>query len=286
MVASTLGLARIREVNNKRVVFDERYIPPALDFAATARLKGGVTDIVGRAEQRIDELARRAVQSTDGGAETFASFLILQVLNRWKAVLDHLEALPMVHPERLFETLVALAGELATLTREERKPPPFPRYDHENLQATFEPIFDLLQTMLGVAIQRSAEQLPLDQAGPGAYVSTIRDHALFETGYFYLAVAASSPLDEIRARFPSVVKIGPITRMREIVQAALPGVPLRHVPTPPPQIHVLPGYVYFELDRSTPGWKEFAVAPALGLQVAGDWPSLKLELWCVKRSGR
>lgn len=282
----TLGLARVREVSNKRVVFDERYIPPALDVAAVQKLKGALSDVLGRAEQRVTELAKRAVQATDGGSETFASFLILQALNKWSAVLEHIEALPMVHPERFFEALLGLAGELSTLMRDERRPPRLPRYDHENLQGCFEPLLDLLQTMLGVMINRSAEQMSLDAAGPGAYVSTIRDHALYETGYFYLAVSAAVPLDEVRARFPSVVKIGPITRMREIVQAALPGVPLRHVPTPPPQIRVIPGYVYFELDRSAPAWKELASAPALGMQVAGEWPQIKLELWCVKRGGR
>lgn len=282
----TLGLARVREVTNKRVMFDDRYIPPMMDVAATVRLKNGLADIIGRAEQRIEELAKRAVQATDGGAETFASFLILQALNRWNAVMEHLASLPMIHPERLFEALVGLAGELATLTRDDRRPPRFPRYDHEDLQATFEPVFELLQTMLGVAINRAAEQLPLDVAGPGAYVSTIRDRALYESGFFFLAVNAAVPLDELRARFPSVAKIGPITRMREIVQAALPGVPLRHVPSVPPQIRALPGYVYFELDRSAPEWKEFATAPALGMQIAGEWPGLKLELWCVKRGGR
>ena len=75
-------------------------------------------------------------------------------------------------------------------------------------------------------------------------------------------------------------------KMRQIVDSALPGVPLRHTPTPPPQLRVLPGYVYFELDRGVPDWREFATAPALGLHVAGDWPQLKMELWCVKRSSR
>jgi type VI secretion system protein ImpJ len=70
------------------------------------------------------------------------------------------------------------------------------------------------------------------------------------------------------------------------VDSALPGVPLRHAPTPPPQIRVLPGYVYFELDRSAADWRDFATAPSLGLHVAGDWPDLRLELWCVKRASR
>jgi type VI secretion system protein ImpJ len=278
-----LGAARVREVNNKRLMFDDRFIPPSLHLQASRRLTGGLTDIAARAEQRADELALRAVEATDGGAETFASFLLLQALNRWLPMLRHLEHLPAVHPERLYEALLGASGELSTLIRPERKPPPLPRYDHENPQICFEPVFDLLQSMLSAVFDRSAVQLPLEQAGPGAYVSKIADHNLFKTGYFYLAVAAASPVEEIRSLFPSVAKIGSVQKMRQIVDSALPGVPLRHTPTPPPQLRVLPGYVYFELDRGVPDWRDFATAPALGLHVAGDWPQLRLELWCVKR---
>lgn len=282
----TLGVARVREVSNKRLMFDDRFIPPSLDIAAAQRLRGGLTDISGRAVQRADELALRAVEATDGGAETFASFLLLQSLNRWVPLLRHLESLPTVHAERLFEALVQMAGELATLVRPERKPPPLPTYDHENPQLCFEPVFDLLQSMLSAVFDRSAIQMPLENAGPGAYISKITDHNLYRSGFFYLAVNAASPLEEIRAMFPSVAKVGPLQKMRQIVDSALPGVPLRHTPTPPPQLRVLPGYVYFELDRGVPDWSEFATAPALGLHVAGEWPQLKLELWCVKKTER
>jgi len=282
----TLGAARVREVQNKQLMFDDRYVPPTLDIDAALRLKGGLTDIVARAEQRAEELALRAVEATDGGAETFASFLLLQALNRWTPMLRHLERLPMVHPERLYEALLGASGELATLIRPERKPPLLPIYDHDNAQLCFEPLFDLLQSMLSAVFDRSAVQLPLEPAGPGAYVSKITDHNLYKTGYFYLAVAAAAPVEEIRSLFPGVAKIGPVQKMRQIVDSALPGVPLRHTPTPPPQIRVLPGYVYFELDRGVADWREFATAPALGLHVAGDWQRLQLELWCVKRTSR
>jgi type VI secretion system protein ImpJ len=279
-----LGLARVREVQNGAVVLDDRYIPPTLDIRASPRLTGFLSDIIGRAQQRVDELALRAAEATEGGSETFASFLLLQALNRWSPQLEHLLALPRVHPERLYEAFVAMAGELSTLVRAERRPPAFPNYDHERLQPTFEPVFELLQSMLSALFVRSAEQLELKLAGPGAYVSTIREHTLYQTGYFYLAVNARASLDDIRGRFPSVAKIGTVEKMQQIVSAALPGVPLRHAPTPPPQLRVLPGYVYFELDRSSPGWRDFATSAALGLHVAGDWPDLRLELWCVKRS--
>ena len=282
----TLGCVKVREVSNKRLMFDDRFIPPTLDIGAAQRLKGGLTDIIGRAEQRSEELALRAAETTEGGSDTFASFLLLQALNRWIPMLQHLEGLPTVHPERLFQSLVGLAGELATLIRPERKPPPLPRYDHENPQVCFDPVFDLLQSMLSAVFDRSAVQLPLENAGPGAFVSKITDHNLFQHGYFYLAVNSANPVEEIRQLFPAVAKVGSVTKMRQIVDSALPGVPLRHTPTPPPQLRVLPGYVYFELDRGVPDWREFASAPALGLHVAGDWPQLRMELWCVKRANR
>ena len=280
------GLAQLRELQAKRLMFDDRYVPPVQDIAAARQLKNGLVDILGRCEQRAEELALRAVEATDGGAETFASFLLLQALNRWVPVLRHLDSLPDLHPERMFEALASLAGEIATLIKPERKAPALPPYAHEDLRGCFGPLFDLLQSMLSAVFDRSAVQLPLEQAGPGAWVSTITDRNLYSHGYFYLAVRAAASGDEIRQLFPSVAKLGAVEKMRQIVDAALPGVPLRHTPTPPPQLRVLPGYIYFELDRGVPDWRDFAQANAMGLHVAGEWPQLQLELWCVKRAGR
>jgi type VI secretion system protein ImpJ len=282
----TLELARVREVRNGAIQFDERHIPPALDLRASPRLAGFLADIVGRAGQRVEELALRAVEAAEAGAESIANFLLLQALNRWRPQLAHLASLPMVHPERLNEALLGMAGELATLTRPERQPQPFPAYDHLRLRETFEPVVEAIQAALSAVYDRAAVQLPLVQAGPGAYTARITDPALFQTGYFYLVASARMSLEDLRARFPSVAKIGPVQKMRQIVDSALAGIPLRHTPTPPPQIRALPGHVYFELGRSAPDWPALAAAPALGLHVAGDWPELRLELWCVKKAPR
>jgi len=283
-----VGVARVKEVVNGAVTLDDRYIPPCLDIRASPRLSGYLKDIIGRAEQRVDELADRAVDATDGGAETFASFLLLQALNRWTPVLWHLQALPLVHPERLYETFCSMSGELATLVNSDlRRPPKFAPYEHTNLQATFELVYTTLQAQLSAMFERSAEQMRLEVVGPGSFTAVITNHALFQTCNFYLAVSARTPQDEIRGRFPSHTKIGSVLKMRQLVTSSLTsGVGLVATPTPPPQIRVLPGFVYFELDRSAADWRDFATAPAVGLHVAGDWPELKLELWWVKRSSR
>ena len=280
----TLALAKILEVVNGKVTFDERFIPPCLAVSASQRLTRFIDDILGRADQRLDELAGRAVQSAEGGAETFASFLLLQALNRWTPVLHHLRSIPSLHPERLYECFVSMAGELATLVRSDRRAPYFAPYDHLNLQQTFEPVFDLLQSELSAMFDRSAGQMVLEQVGPGAYTARIDDHSLFQTASFYLAVSARVPPEQLLQRFPSLVKVGSVTKMSEIVKSALQaGVRVAPTTTPPAQIRILPGYVYFELDRSSPDWRDLSKAPALGLHVAGDWPDILIELWWVKR---
>ena len=69
--------------------------------------------------------------------------------------------------------------------------------------------------------------------------------------------------------------------MSEIVKNNLQGIRLVHLPNPPRQIRVVASNVYFMLEKNTPLWKEFSVAPAIGMHFAGDWPELKLELWAI-----
>ena len=278
-----VGIARVREVSGKKLVFDGGYIPPTIDIRAV-RLRAIVSDLVGRSEQMIGQLALRAAETTEGGQDTYKAFLLLQALNRWTAILGHLQSMPAIHPERLFENLLGMAGELSTLTRKERRPPPLPTYDHENLQGTFDPVVDLLQMLLSGEFERSVEPLQVDSRGPGQFLHVIKNRALLKQSYVYMAVAdPSKSLEEIRSRFPSICKIGPNTKMRELVGSSLQaGIPLRHVTTPPSQLHVLPGYVYFELDRGAEDWAQVYTAPAIGIFVADDWPQLKLELWAVK----
>jgi len=281
-----LALARIREVQGRRIVWDDSYIPPVLDIRASPALTGFLLDVLGRLDSRQDELSMRAVEGAEGGTETFAAYLLLQLLNRWQPELRHLQRLDRVHPERLFTAFIGFAGELATFTRADRRPEGFPDYDHEDLEMCFRPVVEALRAGLSTEFSRSAVQLELKQLQPGAYASTITDRGLYDQGRFYLAVSSRRPANDVRQSIPSVVKIGSVAKMQQLVQSALPGVPLTPVGAPPSQIRVMPNYVYFELDRSSPFWNDFATAPALGLHIAGDWPELDMELWCVRRQSR
>ena len=148
---------------------------------------------------------------------------MLQVLNRTIPVLTHFQRSGYVHPERLYEELLRFAGELATFATPERRARNYPAYDHDDLENIFTPLVSDIQDFLSARLGRRAIRLEIIERAQNAFVSPIRDRALFRNATFVLEVAARRPLVEIQNDFPHLFKVGPNTKMNEIVHANLPG---------------------------------------------------------------
>lgn len=281
-----MGVARIVEVRDKALLFDPKFAPPLLVCRAHPVVAGWIDRVTGWVENKLEELARYAADPTSGGGLQSVDYFVLQLLNRTIPILKHLRASAYVHPERLYAALASFAGELATFATPERRARAYPAYDHDNLEAVFDPILRDLQDFLSARLGRRAIRLEIIERAANAFVSPIRDRALFAHARFVLEVAARRPLIEIQHQFPALFKVGPNTKMNEIVHAHLPGVPLVHLPTPPPQIRAITDHVYFFLDRKSPLWPEFSAAGSIGMHFSGDWPELELELWAVLEDAR
>ena len=278
--------ARLLEVRDKKIIFDEKYVPPVLVCRRIPSSRAGSTASIGWIENKLEELARYAADPTSGGGLQSVDYFVLQLLNRHIPVLKHFSSSSYVHPERLFEELLRLAGELATFATPERRARDYPRYDHDDLENVFAPVMRDLQDFLSARLGRRAIRLEIIERAQNAFVSPIRDRSLFRNATFVLEVAARRPLIEIQNEFPHLFKVGPNTKMNEIVHANLPGVPLVHLPTPPPQIRAITDHVYFYLDRKSPLWPEFSDAASIGMHFSGDWPELELELWAILEDRR
>jgi type VI secretion system protein ImpJ len=247
---------------------------------------GWINRINGWIENKLDELSRYAADPTSGGGLQSVDYFVLQLLNRQIPVLKHLQRSGYIHPERLYAELLRLVGELATFATPERRAHDYPAYDHDDLENVFGPLIRDIQDFLSARLGRRAIRLELIERAQNAFVSPIRDRALFRNATFVLEVAARRPLIEIQNQFPHLFKIGPNTKMNEIVHAHLPGVPLVHLPTPPPHIRAITDHVYFYLDRKSPLWPDFSTAGSMGMHFSGDWPDLELELWAILEDRR
>jgi type VI secretion system protein ImpJ len=281
-----LGIARILEVRDRNILFDEKFVPPMLVCSAHPTIDGWINRIIGWVDNKLEELSRYAADPSSGGGLQSVDYLVLQMLNRIIPVLKHFARSNYIHPERLFDELLRIAGELATFATPERRARDYAAYDHDDLEKVFTPLVNDIQDFLSARLGRRAIRLEIIERAHNAFVSPIRDRSLFRNATFVLEVAAQRPLIEIQNEFPHLFKVGPNTKMNEIVHAHLPGVGLVHLPTPPVHIRTITDHVYFYLDRKSGLWPEFSSAGSIGMHFSGDWPGLELELWAIMEDRR
>ncbi|MGH8259213.1 MAG: type VI secretion system baseplate subunit TssK [Steroidobacteraceae bacterium] len=267
---------------DKQVVLDDRFIPSVLSCGAAPRLATFASELQGLLHQRGEALAARAVASGRGGAAEIADFLMLQTINRYEPVVTHLAAVARCHPEDLYRLGLEIAGDLATLTASARRPPQFPGYRHDALRASFDPLIQALRASLSVVLEQNAIPIPLAQKKFGISVGAVADRTLFDSAVFVLAARADVPAEEFRRRFPQQLKIGPVEKIRDLVNLQLPGIGIQAMPVAPRQIPYHAGCAYFELDRQNEMWRTLKASGGIAIHQSGEFPGLALEFWAIR----
>jgi type VI secretion system protein ImpJ len=267
---------------DKQVVLDDRFIPTVLSCNTAPRLATFLSELQGLLHQRGEALAARAVASGRGGAAEIADFLMLQTINRYEPVVTHLAATSRCHPEDLYRLGLEIAGDLATLTASSRRPAQLPGYRHDALRASFEPLMQALRGALSVVLEQNAIPIPLAQKKFGISVGTVPDRTLFDSAVFVLAARADMQTEEFRRRFPQQLKIGPVEKIRDLVNLQLPGIGIQAMPVAPRQIPYHAGFTYFELDRQGELWRSLKASGGIAIHQSGEFPGLALEFWAIR----
>ena len=89
------------------------------------------------------------------------------------------------------------------------------------------------------------------------------------------------PAEELRRRFPSQLKIGPVEKIRDLVNRA-PGRAGHPMPVAPRQIPFHAGFVYFELDQSHELWTQLQASGGVAFHLPELFPGLALEFWAIR----
>ncbi|RZI99200.1 MAG: type VI secretion system baseplate subunit TssK [Rubrivivax sp.] len=234
-----------------------------------------------RTGQRARALAGTVAQTKQRSSE-MQDFLMLQLFNRYEPLLRQAAGAPTLSPWMFHQLLAQFAGELATFMREDRHPPDYPLYRHDDLQASFHPLVQDIRTYLSIAIERRAVQIELTERTHGVRTAVVADEELMRTGNFVLAVRAQMPGEHLRERFPQQSKLGPRDRLRDLVNHHLPGVVLKPLSGAPRQLPDIADNHYFQLVREGELWKQLERDSSLALHVGGDFPGLELELWAIR----
>lgn len=280
---SALGLARIVERRaDGRVLLDPGYIPPMLHVGAQAQLDSYLREVLGLLHQRGEALAARLAQPGRAGVGEIADFLLLQTVNRHEPWFAHAQRLGLLHPQSFYEQAMMLAGDLATFG-ERRRPHPMPPYAHDDLASCFRALMLELRQSLSMVLEQGAIPIELQDRKYGVRVALIPDVELQRSASFVLAVNAQMPGEAVRARFPGQVKIGPVERIRDLVNLQLPGITLTPMPVAPARIPYHAGFNYFELEtRGSELWRQLESSGGLAMHIAGEFPGLELEFWAIR----
>ena len=252
----TLGVCQVVERRNDlSILLDENHIPPVVVVHESALLSGFLRELAGLLHHRGEALAARLSARGRGGVSEMADFLVLQLVNRYEPQVVHLSQLRTLHPERLYAELLTLAGDFTTFTRDTRRPGEYPPYNHDALASCFIPLMADLRRSLSMVLEQNAFQIELMERAYGVRVAVIANQELIKSATFVLAVASDLPGEQVRKQFPTQVKIGPVERIRDLVNLALPGVTLTPLPVAPRQIPFHSGANYFELEtRNSDLW--------------------------------
>lgn len=279
----TVGVCQVIERRpDLSVGLAETYIPPMVVAHESAVLSGFLRELSGLLHHRGEAIAARLSAPGRGGVSEIADFLMLQLVNRYEPLAVHLSQLRTLHPERLYAELLLLAGDFTTFTRDSRRPGEYPTYNHDDLAACFTPLMNDLRRSLSMVLEQNAFQIELLERAYGVRVAVIADKSLITSATFVLAVNCELPGEQVRTRFPTQVKIGPVEKIRDLVNLHLPGVNLRPLPVAPRQIPYHAGNNYFELDTASEFWRGLERSGGLAMHIAGDWPGLKLEFWAIR----
>lgn len=279
--ASVVQIAVVEKTAGGVYKLSSSFVPPMIDIGGSDFLRGILRELVETLSARGSALAstrRQKNQSlADFTASDVANFWLLYTINSHLPLFRHLSQRRPAHPERLFRTMLSLAGGLTTFSAIVA-PRHLPHYNHEALGICFADLAQKIRFLLETVIPVNYVSLPLKLVQPSLYATAINDDKYLRDSRMYLAVSAETGDADLISRVPNAFKVGAAGHVEEMIRQALPGLKLTYIASPPPEIPVRLRYRYFKLELTGRMWEGIQRARNLGVYIPADFPNPQLEL--------
>ena len=277
-----LPLCELQASRNQEIKINERYIEPCVCSLNNTNIRRTLESVLGLLENKVKQLRQRRIRKGSHNSSEIGDFLLLQSCLQHRLVFAHILGAEQLHPEQAYLRLLACLGAV-TLYGDDTAVDFSPNYDHNNLQPAFDQVLSAIRNALAGLHDQHAIQIPLSQKQGGVHIGQVNDRTLLADAHFYLTVHALAPEEMIQRQFPSTVKIGPVEKLRDLVNLNLPGVRLKSIQQNPAALPYYADHIYFQLEtRTEPLWKMLEKTGHLAIHYAGDLPELRIELWAVR----
>ena len=277
----TMPIARIVRDGAGHFAYDPAFVPPVLTIAASSRLLELLQQLVEILDEKGASLARDSAASRgEFSPREIAAFWLLHSINSALAPLRHLLITKRGHPEELYVELARLAGALCTFALDSQ-PRNLPLYDHDNLSGSFNALDSHIRAHLETVLPTNCIAIPLTASGDCYWDGAVTDSRCLGNARWVLAIRSAIAETELMTQTPQLVKVCTPPFVRELVNRALPGLALTHLPIPPAAISTRAETQYFGISRVGPCWNHIMQTRQVGVYVPGAFPNPELQILVV-----
>lgn len=286
--AGTVGLpiARILRDGSGHFVFDPDFIAPCLQIGASERLMQMLRRLIGILEEKSAAMSNGGAAGrtwAEYSTRDIAQFWLLHTVNSALAPLRQMYAARRVHPEELYVQMLRLGGALCTFTIDSH-PRELPLYNHLALDECFGELDRQIRANLETVVPTNAVLIPLRKASDYFYEGDVTDQRCLDSSRWILSVRANLGEVDLITRAPQLVKLCSKLFVPRLVERALPGMTLTHLPVPPAAIAARVDAQYFSVSKAGPCWDHLVQTRQIGVYVPGDLPEATLELLVILES--
>lgn len=280
-----MPLCRVRKTSTGGYELDQGFLFPALSIEAQPFLYAMLRRLLDVLQAKCAALygfhrepSKNIIEFRSGD---IASFWLLHTANSAFAEMSHLFQHPALHPERLFQAMLKLAGALLTFSREYALDD-LPVYDHADPGPAFVKLDTMIRDLIDTVISARYVLITLTETKPSFHLGRIESDKLADAS-FYLGVAADMPPAELVETVPLRVKLGAPDDVDKVVLSAMPGVRLQSAPQVPAAVPVRPGTYYFSIEPHGPLYERMLQSQSIMIYVPEGFKDLKLELFGVTK---
>jgi type VI secretion system protein ImpJ len=251
-------------------------MPPLLDISASTHLTTLLKLLIDVLAEKSESYTRTRMANLGKvgyASGEVADFWFLHAVNSGLASLRHIHTLKHVHPEELYLEMARLAGSLCTFSlKAEHHPRNIPEYSHmESDKSCFDRLDALIRELLNVVRPVNCIPIPLAYDKDYLYYGDVADTRCFGRCTWVFAIHSNIGVAELMKQTPDRVKICSAQFVKRLVDNALQGLTLTHMPVPPRAISGSPETQYFAVNKQGPCWDHIVATRKVGVYVPGEF---------------
>lgn len=261
----------------------EQFIPPCLYLSASERLMTmarQVLELLVTKSGDLQEHQQNARSQRELSPSDIMALNLLGAINAYIPQLNQHHESAQDHPKALFQTLIALAGQLSTFVENAPvHPRDLPTYDHSAPSESFNRIEAILRQMLGEATPSSNyERIGLERQRDSLLVASARKELLQQAQLFLVTRSERHSEEQLTNALPGMLRIASPNTIDKVLQSytrALNVESTRRLPTGMPVDNQA---TYFKLEKRGPFWDSILDEEGLAIFLPSDFRDIDVDL--------